>query len=373
MHPTYVRHVARFGWFLAALCGLTAAPARPVCAQAPSEIRLAFPSVGIGNRPVAGSSVLATVQLQGRLEEEFKKDGIKITWSFLRGAGPAVNELYANHLLDFSTLGDLPSIVGRASGLSYRVLATSSVRGNAYVAVPAESSIQSVKDLRGKRVAMFKGTAGQLSANRILAAFGLSERDVRAINMDATTARTALITKDVDASFGGPDYLGLRDQGAVRIIYTTKGQPAELTSNGLFLGSDDFVKRYPEITARVLKVFVKVAKEITEQDSNPTKLLQLWTKTGATFASFKEDWRGESVRFNLSPLIDSYVVARYNSQIAMAQKFGLVKSTFDFERWVDRSFLDRALKELDLTQYWQPRATDNNAAHGPLAAAARPQ
>jgi sulfonate transport system substrate-binding protein len=366
-----IRRYALTGACLAAFSLITASAPSRVCADAPREIRLAFPSVGIGNRPVAGSSVLATVQLQGRLEEEFKKDGIAITWSFLRGAGPAVNELYANRLLDFSTLGDLPSIVGRASGLSYRVLATSNVRQNAYVAVPAESSIQTIKDLRGKRVAMFKGTAGQLSANRILQAFGLSERDVHAINMDAATARAALVTKDVDASFGAYDYLGLRDQGAVRIIYSTKGQPSELSSNGLFLGSGDFIKKYPEITARVLKVFVSVAKELADQDAAPTKVLQLWTKTGATFSSFKEDWKGESLKFNLNPLVDPYVVNIYNSQIAMAKNFGLVRTTFDFESWVDRSFLSRALKELGLENYWQPRSLDR-AAHAPQLAAARP-
>lgn len=49
--------------------------------------------------------------LQGLLEEELKADGIKIQWNYLRGAGPTVNELFANGLIDFGfALGDLPSI-----------------------------------------------------------------------------------------------------------------------------------------------------------------------------------------------------------------------------------------------------------------------
>lgn len=43
-------------------------------ADAPSEIRIAFPQVGVGNRPTVGASVLATVHLQGTLEQEFKKE-----------------------------------------------------------------------------------------------------------------------------------------------------------------------------------------------------------------------------------------------------------------------------------------------------------
>ena len=89
----------------------------------PSEIRVATPGVGIGNRPVVGGSTWAVVHLRGLLEEEFKADGIKVSWNFLRGAGPAVNELYANRLVDFAAYGDLPSIIGRASGLDTRVIA----------------------------------------------------------------------------------------------------------------------------------------------------------------------------------------------------------------------------------------------------------
>src|SRR5688500_11376911 len=99
-------------------------------ADAPSVIRIVFPGVGVGNRPVVGGHSRATRPLRGMLEEEFKTDGIQSSWSFLRGAGPATNELYANGLADFSLLGDLPSIIGRSGGLKTRVLAATAIRGN---------------------------------------------------------------------------------------------------------------------------------------------------------------------------------------------------------------------------------------------------
>jgi sulfonate transport system substrate-binding protein len=96
-------------------------------ADKPSVIRIAYPGVGVGNRPFVGGDSAATTHLKGLLDEEFKADGIKITWTFLRGAGPATNELYANNLLDFSALGDLPFIVGQASGLKRKVLLAAGV------------------------------------------------------------------------------------------------------------------------------------------------------------------------------------------------------------------------------------------------------
>jgi sulfonate transport system substrate-binding protein len=331
-------------------------------ADAPSVIRIGYPGVGVGNRPASFGNSIATLHLRGALEDEFKKDGIKIQWTFLRGAGPAVNELFANGLLDFSHLGDLPSVVGRASGLKYKVLGSSGVRGNVYVSVPADSSVKDLKELRGKKVAVQKGTSTHLAALKILESAGLTEKDVRLLNMDTNTAKSAIVTKDIDAAFGGADWLGLQDQGVSRVIFTTKGGDAKLTSNGLFLGSEDFIRKYPDITKRVLKAFVVTSKWLADNEKEPTPIFQLWAKSGNPFSAFKRDWQGENLKYKTSPLIDPYVASRYKLQIDEAKRLGLTRKTFSFEEWVDSSFLTQAIKELNLEGFWQPRDLNGNAS-----------
>src|SRR5689334_4129255 len=284
----------------------------------PSVIRIAFPGVGIGNRPYVGGHSTAVAHLRGMFEEEFKKDGIEVVWTFVRGAGPAVNELYANGLADFSLLGDLPSIIGKAGGLNTRILAATAIRGNTYLAVPADSPISSIKDLKGKRVGIFKGTNIQLAVAKLLEANGLSEKDIRAMNMDNATSRAALITKDVDAVFGGNDLLSLRDQGAAKIVYRSQGDPRYLRHCS-FIGTDDFIKKYPEVTKRVVKTLVLAAKWMGDQEANPTQVFNLWTKSGVRFADYKEDFQGQSIRVLASPLLDEYLVSQYRKQIGEAK------------------------------------------------------
>jgi sulfonate transport system substrate-binding protein len=120
-------------------------------------IRIANPGVGIGNRPVVGGSAWSLVHLRGMLEDEFAPDGIKVSWTFLRGAGPAVNELYANQLTDFSAYGDLPSIIGRASGLDTRILASMG-KFNLVIAVPADSRVRSIEELKGPNATCVRST-----------------------------------------------------------------------------------------------------------------------------------------------------------------------------------------------------------------------
>jgi sulfonate transport system substrate-binding protein len=343
---------------LVAALGLLLFNSHPAHADAPSVIRIAYPGVGIGNRPVVGGNTTTTMHLKGMLEEEFKKDGIQITWSFLRGAGPAVNELYANGLVDFSLLGDLPSIIGRAGGLKTRVLAATGIRTNSYIFVPSGSSVQNVSELRGKKVAIFKGTNIQLSAAKILEKFGLKESDVRAINMDTATARAAMATGDIDAAFGWTEYLSLRDQGIARLLYATGASDAAFYRHASFVGSEDFIQRYPDITKRVVKTLVLAAKWQSDQDANPAPVFQLWTRSGVTFANFKEDQSTNSLKVLASPLLDDYIVGQYNNNIQESKRFGLIRKTFSFEEWAEPRFLNEVLHELNLDNYWVPYGKD---------------
>jgi sulfonate transport system substrate-binding protein len=331
-------------------------------ADAPTVIRMAVPGVGVGNRPVTGGSSASTMHLRGMLEKEFEKEGIRITWSFLRGAGPAVNEAYANGLVDFSLLGDLPSIIGRAGGLKTRVLAATAIRQNLYLTVPAGSDIRSLDDLRGKKVSLFKGTNNQLAAAKVLEKFGMSERDVRALNMDTASAKAALSTGDIDAAFGGSDYLALRDQGLTRLIYTSKGDDPRFLRHCTFVGAQDFIEKYPEHTLRVVKTLVLAAKWMADQDAHPESAFQLWTRSGVTFSNYKEDWQNASLKVLSSPLVDEYIISQYNWNIQEAKRFGLIRSTFRFEDWYEPKFLQRALEELGLVDFWKPADKDGKVS-----------
>jgi len=328
-------------------------------AASPSLIRIGVPGVGVGDRPKTGGSAPSTVGLRGLLEEEFKADGIKVQWSYLRGAGPAVNELFANGLVDFGFgLGDLPSIIGKAGGLPTRVLLAGGIRQNSYLSVPADSPLSSVKDLRGKKVAVFKGTNIQLAVNRILEAHGLTEKELRSINMNTPATKAALVTRDVEAAFGGSDYLALRDQGVTKVIFTTRGGNPGFLRHSSVVAAQSFIDQYPQVTQRIVNTIVGAAKWISDQDANPTPVFQLWTKSGVQFNDYKEDFTGSSLKVRSSPLIDDYFASQYKRSIADAKRFGLIRNEFSFDSWIEPRFLKEALRAQKLESYWTPYGTD---------------
>lgn len=334
---------------------LAALPAAVRAETPPPVIRIGLASAAVGNPPIytVGSAGLAIHK--GWFAEEFKADGTKVEFSYFKGAGPAVNEALTNRQLDFAFQGDLASIVGKAAGLKTRLIAAVSRYQGIYLAVPADSPIRSVKDLRGKRVAIFKGTNVQLPIHHLLEANGLSERDLRAINLDGGSALAALQTRDIDAAFGYVELLRLRDQGAVRIIYASGDDPAAYPRHAHLVVTDDFAQKYPETTTRIVKVLLKAARWSSEE-ANRSEVYRLWALMGvASAAHWNEEAGRRSLRERASPLLDPYILSHYQKSVDRSFKLRLVRSRFDVQPWVDRRFLDAALKEQHLENYWQPQ------------------
>ena len=151
------------------------------------------------------SAAAATARAGEFLEKEFADDpNIKIEWTFFKGAGPAVNEGFANDQLDFAYQGDLPALIGRATGLKTKYLLASGARKPLYLAAAKDSGIKSIEDLKGRKIALQRGTNGHLAAIKILEAHGLTERDVQVVNLDSAGTVAALTSKDIDAAFGDP-------------------------------------------------------------------------------------------------------------------------------------------------------------------------
>jgi sulfonate transport system substrate-binding protein len=227
--------------------------------------------------------------------------------------------------------------------------------------VPADSAVTGIKDLRGKKVAIFKGTNIQLAVARILEAHGLSEKELRAINMNTPSTKAALVTRDLEAAFGGSDYLALRDQGVTKVVFTTRGGNPNFLRHSSVVGAQSFIDQYPGITQRIVNTIVNTAKWISDQDANPTAVFHVWTKSGVQFNDYKEDFTGSSLKLRSSPLIDEYIRAQYKRAITDAKRFGLIRKEFDYDSWVERRFLNEALRVNKLENYWTQYGADGKA------------
>lgn len=356
MNPPLLKSSARLRRQL--LLGLASvALAAPLALQAQTQakmIRIGAPDFGVAGKPSPGGGILAIVQHNKWLEEEFAKDGIKVEWNFFRGAGPAVAEALAAKQLDLVSLGDLASVIHKSRGLPTRFLFPSGRDSNSYLATAPGVEIKTWADLKGKKVAVLKGTAYQRPFDNLLASAGLGEKDVKLINMDWPGSKAAVVAGQVDATFGGADLFVLRDKG-VGIALSTKGRGTGFTISSGVLGTEDFVQSHPQLTQRVVKQLVRAA-HWAGQESNREALIKLYTdNSGSPQAVFRNDLEGENLNARYSPLIDEDFVANYQGVLDDGLKLGLLRQGFEVRNWFEPKFVQQALKELKLEQQWKAR------------------
>lgn len=321
-------------------------------------VRIGVAQAGSGDPTTFGGSALGIVRNQKLLEKAFEGTGTKVEWYFFKGAGPAVNEALSNDQLDLAYEGDLPQVLARSNRLQTRLVAALGVRSPVYLAVPKGSSIHSIKDLAGKRVAIFRGTNGQLVADNLLAANGLSERDLKVINLDTGSTQAALAAKEIDAAFGGIELYKLRDQGVIDLVNDPHIGTPLFTRQTALVVRDDFVQSHPEQVQKVVDALVDAAAWASKSE-NHDAVIDEWAKSGVPEASWQAEFK-QPLSVRLSPLIDPFLISSYQAVAEQAHELRLIRRSISVDDWFDTRFLDSALKKKGLATFWTSQDAQGN-------------
>src|SRR2546423_10769878 len=176
-------------------CALALAllPSTPLCAaDNPKEIDVDLATY---------NPVSMLLKDKGLLEKEFAKDGIKVVWVQTNSSSNALQFLNAGSINFGSTAGSA-ALVARINGNPIKSVYVYSRPEWTALVTTKDSKIATVADLRGKRVAVTRGTDPHIFLVRALLAAGLSEKDITPVLLQHADGKTALIRGDVDAWAG---------------------------------------------------------------------------------------------------------------------------------------------------------------------------
>jgi sulfonate transport system substrate-binding protein len=142
---------------------------------------------------------LALLRANGQLDKQLAKDGVSVKWVEFPG-GPQLLEALNAGAVDFGNAGETPPVFAQAAGadLVYLAYEPPSPTGEA-ILVPKNSPIKSVADLKGKKVALNKGSNVHYLLVRALQQAGLAYTDIHPIYLAPADARAAFQNGGVDA------------------------------------------------------------------------------------------------------------------------------------------------------------------------------
>ncbi len=186
--------MSRISWraFAALIAILAIAPAGARAAEALKEIRIDWATY---------NPVSLILKQKGMLEKEFAKDGIRIVWVQSAGSNKALEFLNAGSI-DFGSTAGSAALVARINGNPIKSIYVFSRPEWTALVTTRDSKIATVADLKGKRVAVTRGTDPHIFLVRALLDAGLTEKDITPVLLQHADGKTALIRGDVDAWAG---------------------------------------------------------------------------------------------------------------------------------------------------------------------------
>ena len=193
---------------------------------------------------------------KGFLEKEFAGDGIGIRWVQTLGSNKALEFLKAGSI-DFGSTAGSAALVARINGNPIKSIYVFS-RPEWTALVTKDPSIRKIEDLKGKRVAVTRGTDPHIFLVRALLGAGLSEKDITPVLLQHADGKTALIRGDVDAWAGlDPMMAQAEIEDGAKLFY----RKADANTCGILNTREQFLKDYPDIVRRVLATYEEARKD----------------------------------------------------------------------------------------------------------------
>lgn len=134
---------------------------------------------------------LVLLKSKGTLDEKLKPLGFKVVWTEFP-AGPQLLEAVNVGAIDFGNTGEAPPIFAQAAGapLQYVAYEPPAPAGEA-ILVPKDSPLRSVADLKGKKVALNKGSNVHYLLVKVLEKSGVKYSEIEPVFLAPADARAA--------------------------------------------------------------------------------------------------------------------------------------------------------------------------------------
>lgn len=198
------------------------------------------------------------VKARGGLEKRLQELNATVEWTEFQ-AGPPMLEALNVGSIDVARTGDAPPVFAQAADAPLVYVGGSAPKDrSSALLVPADSPVQSVEDLRGKKVAYTQGSSANYLLAVILEESGLQWSDVEAVNLTPADARAAFEQKNIDGwVIWDPFYAAAQEQVDARVIRDSEGLAA---NRDFYLATSSFAAENADVIEAIATETQSVAE-----------------------------------------------------------------------------------------------------------------
>ncbi len=234
--------------------------ARAATADAPTQLRIGFQKSAVN---------LVILKQQGALEKTFP--AAKLSWVEFP-AGPQLLEALAVGSLEFGLTGDSPPVFAQAAGKELVYVGAEPPKPlSSAILVKADSPLRSLADLKGRKVALQKGSSAHYLTLRAIEKAGLQWSDFTPIYLAPADARAAFEKGAVDAwSIWDPYYAATELDLKPRSLSSGSGLS---NNNSFYLASREFAARHPAAVRTLLAELTRADALVQSQRKESAQLI----------------------------------------------------------------------------------------------------
>jgi len=293
-------------------------------ADKPTEIRIDWATY---------NPVSMVLKQNGLLEKELAKDGIGVRWVQSLGSNKALEFLNAGSI-DFGSTAGSAALLSKINGNPIKSIYVYSRPEWTALVTRKDTSINKIEDLKGKRVAVTRGTDPHIFLVRALQSVGLSERDIAPVLLQHPDGKIALVRGDVDAWAGlDPMMAAAQVEDRAWLFYRNKAA----NTYGILNASEDFLAKYPDLTKRVLGVYEDARKYCLSHYDDEKKVFMDVTKLPDAVVDIQLKERTELTFNRIGPEQRDTIL-----QAGLAlQQAGVIPPSVDVKKTLDDLIDDR--------------------------------
>ncbi|MCK4102815.1 aliphatic sulfonate ABC transporter substrate-binding protein [Acinetobacter radioresistens] len=213
---------------------------------------------------------LLVARQQQLFEQQFP--GVQVAWKEFP-AGPQMLEALAVGAIDFGAVGNTPPVFAQAAGKDLKYIGYEVVPQNAQaLLIPADSSIRTLADLKGKRIAVQKGSSAHELLAKVLQKAGLSWQDIQPIWLPPADARAAFDKQSIDAWSIWEPYLSAAELDAKAKVLID-GQAFARTYS-FYIANPQFIEQHPGATEKILQSLNTADQWVLQHQQQALKIYQ---------------------------------------------------------------------------------------------------
>ncbi|WP_051236216.1 ABC transporter substrate-binding protein [Paenibacillus pinihumi] len=286
-----------------------------------------------------GLNLLTIAKNKGFFEEAFSKANAEVKWNEFQSSVPLLEGVVSNRV-DFSFIGDGTVVTGKAANSPFTVISVTGVEGNQNsVIVKPDSPIKSISDLKGKTIAVAKGSSGHIFLIKALEKNGLSENDVNLVQLQPDEANPAFQAGNVDAWAIWDPFVTLETEaGRARIVESVKTMG--FIAPAVMIGRDQFLKDHPDLTALYLKVYQQTVEWVASHLDEAADILATEKKMDVKLVRTLLA-NTHYINDPVTPEVEGAMQTTAN----ILETTGTVKAKVDISKVYDNSYLTEALKK----------------------------